>query len=158
MQHRAASYPSYRVVHQQGVNLANIKCLKRVLFKSYCIVSDILPFHSLWTNVLVVSGFGRQRLLNGRQVKVSELASYGARAALLVAPVALDARQVVRVLDHAPQVGLQLRLVAVLDHRQVVQDLKGNTSQTINDNVNDNIQLYTAANKKKMGQVCAKNN
>jgi len=41
--------------------LANIKCLKRVLFKSYCtIVSDILLFHSVWTNVLIVSRFGQK--------------------------------------------------------------------------------------------------
>lgn len=50
-------------------------------------------------------------------------AAHRAEAGLLVAAVALESRQVAGVFDHPPQMGLQLRLVPVLDHRQVVQDL-----------------------------------
>lgn len=43
---------------------------------------------------------------------------------LLSPAVRLEARQIPRVFDHTPQVGLQLRLVPVLYHGQVVQDLQ----------------------------------
>jgi len=72
----------YVALHTPGsvflfrVNLAFMKCLKLVLFKSYCPISDILLFHSLWTNALIVSRFGRKRPLNALNVNTSHLQLY----------------------------------------------------------------------------------
>lgn len=49
--------------------------------------------------------------------------TYYTQSPLLVAPVTLESRQVSRVFDYPPQMGLQLRLVTILNHRQVVKDL-----------------------------------
>jgi len=61
--HCVAFYPSELAVYQQGINRAIMKRLKLVLLKSYYTVSEILLFHSLWTNVLIVSRFGQKCLL-----------------------------------------------------------------------------------------------
>lgn len=47
-----------------------MKCLKPVLFKSNSTVSDILLFHTLQTNVLIVHHVGQRLLLNALNVKV----------------------------------------------------------------------------------------
>lgn len=56
----------------------------------------------------------------------STCAAHRAQPALLVASVALHPGQVSGVFDDSPQMGLQLRLVPVFYHGQMVQDLLKN--------------------------------
>lgn len=60
---------------------------------------------------------------NFERLHRSVCAAHRAQPALLVAAVALHSRQVSSVFDDSPQMGLQLRLVPVFDHGQMVQDL-----------------------------------